>query len=71
MTVEPGDKVLFVRRGRALEGRVFTVREGACCVEGPQNRAYYLDHWEVLLVLGHDAEFARWLAAPLTDDIPA
>ena len=71
MTVEPGNRVLFLRGGRALEGRVFAVREGACSVEGPGNRAYYLERWEVLLVLGHDAAYARWLAEPLEDDVRA
>lgn len=69
--MEPGDRVLFVRGGKALEGRVFAVREGACSVEGPGNRAYYLERWEILLVLGFDAAYARWLAEPLEDDLPA
>jgi hypothetical protein len=71
MPVEPGNKVLFVRAGKAVEGRVFAVREGACSVEGPGNRAFYLEHWEVLLVLGFDDEYARWLSDPLEDDVPA
>lgn len=71
MTLEAGNRVLFLRGGRAFEGRVFAVREGACSVEGPGNRAYYLERWEILLVLGYDADYARWLSEPLTDDIPA
>ncbi len=71
MAVEQGNRVLFLRAGRALEGRVFAVREGACSVEGPGNRAYYLEHWEVLLVLGLDEEYARWLDEPLEDDVRA
>jgi hypothetical protein len=71
MTVEPGNQVLFLRGGRALEGKVFAVREGACSVEGPGNRAYYLERWEVLLVLGFDADYARWLAEPLPSDVRA
>jgi hypothetical protein len=71
MPVQPGNRVLFVRGGKALEGRVFAVREGACSVEGPGNRAYYLEHWEVLLVLGLDDEYARWLNEPLEDDVRA
>lgn len=71
MPVEPGNRVLFVRRGKAVEGRVFAVREGACSVEGPANRAYYLEHWEILLVLGFDQEYARWLAEPLEGDVRA
>ena len=71
MKVAAGDRVLFVRAGKAFEGRVFTVREGACSVEGPGNRAYYLERWEVLLVLGHDEDFARWLECPLEDDAVA
>ena len=67
MVVEPGSKVLFVRHGRALEGRVFAVREGACCVEGPGQRAFYLERWEVLLVLGFDDAYARWLREPLAE----
>ena len=68
--VEPGNRILFLRAGKALEGRVFAVREGACSVEGPGSRAYYLERWEVLLVLGFDAEYAQWLADPLTEDEP-
>ena len=71
MAVRLGDKVLFVRGERALEGRVFAVREGACSVEGPGNRAYYLERWEVLLVLGLDSEYARWLNDPYQDDVHA
>lgn len=71
MPVQPGHTVLFVRGGRALEGKVFAVREGACSVEGPGNRAYYLEHWEVLLVLGLDEDYARWLEDPLEDDVRA
>lgn len=71
MPVELGNKVLFVRGGKALEGRVFAVREGACSVEGPGSRAFYLEHWEVLLVLGLDEDYARWLADPLEDDVHA
>ncbi|MBI2761327.1 MAG: hypothetical protein HYX51_07885 [Chloroflexi bacterium] len=71
MAVELGNRILFVRGGRALEGRVFAVREGACSVEGPGSRAYYLEHWEVLLVLGFDEEYARWLLEPYEDDVRA
>ncbi len=71
MSVEPGSKVLFLRGGKAMEGRVFAVREGACCVEGPAQRAYYLERWDILLVLGFDADYARWLSSPLEDDIVA
>ena len=68
--VAPGDRVLFLRAGKALEGRVFAVREGACSVEGPGSRAYYLERWEVLLVLGFDADYADWLDQPLEEDEP-
>ncbi len=71
MAVEPGSRVLFLRNGKALEGRVFAVREAACSVEGPGRRAYYLERWEILLVLGFDDEYARWLNEPLEDDVPA
>ena len=69
MAVQQGNRVLFLRGGKALEGRVFAVREGAYSVEGPGNRAYYLEHWEVLLVLGLDEEYLRWLEQPLQDDV--
>ena len=71
MSVELGNRVLFVRGGKPLEGRVFAVREGACSVEGPGSRAYYLEHWEVLLILGLDHEYARWLMEPLQGDVRA
>jgi len=71
MKVEPGNRVLFLRAGKALEGRVFAVREGACSVEGPGNRAFYLERWEILLVLGFDAEYARWLAEPIENELRA
>ncbi len=66
--VREGNKVLFLRHGRALEGRVFAVYEGACSVETSGNRAYYLDWWEVLLVLDFDEAYAAWLADPLAAD---
>jgi hypothetical protein len=69
MMVRPGDRVLFVRSGKAREGWVFAVREGACSVECPGNRAYYLERWEVLLVLGFDEAYVRWLEQPLPDDV--
>ena len=65
MGVVPGNRVTFVRGGKVLEGLVFAVREGACSVEGPGNRAYYLERWEILLVAGFDEDYARWLAEPL------
>lgn len=68
MRVREGNKVLFVRHGRALEGRVFAVHEGAYSVESSGNRAYYLDWWEVLLVLDHDVSYADWLSNPLSAD---
>ena len=68
MRVREGNKVLFVRHGRALEGRVFAVHEGACSVESSGNRAYYLDWWEILLVLDHDVAYADWLSNPLSAD---
>lgn len=71
MPVELGNRVLFVRGGKAFEGRVFAVREGACSVEGPGNRPFYLEHWEILLVLGFDEEYARWLSDPLDEGLPA
>lgn len=71
MAVVLGNRVLFVRAGRAMEGRVFAVREGACSVEGPGNRPFYLEHWEVLLVLGLDEDYARWLIEPLQGDVRA
>ncbi len=71
MPVELGSRVLFLRDGKAMEGRVFAVREGACCVEGPSNRPYYLERWEVLLVLGVDKDYLRWLTEPLEDDVHA
>lgn len=71
MAVQPGNRVMFVRGGKALEGRVFAVREGACSVEGPGSRAYYLEHWEVLLVLGLDEDYLRWLNGPLDIDATA
>lgn len=66
--VREGNKVLFLRRGQALEGRVFAVHEGAYSVEASGNRAYYLDWWEVLLVLDFDQSYADWLADPLGVD---
>src|SRR5262249_50812506 len=63
--VREGNKVLFLRHGRALEGRVFAVHEGAYSVESAGNRAYYLDYWEILLVLDFDEAYAGWLADPL------
>jgi hypothetical protein len=66
--VREGDKVLFLRHGRALEGHVFAVHEGAYSVETSGNRAFYLDWWEVLLVLGLDQSYADWLADPLAAD---
>lgn len=63
--VREGNKILFLRHGKALEGRVFAVHVGAYSVECSGNRAFYLDWWEVLLVLDHDEEYARWLADPL------
>ena len=68
MKIREGNKVLFVRRGRALEGRVFAVHEGAYSVESSGNRAYYLDWWEILLVLDFDVAFAGWLSDPLAAD---
>jgi hypothetical protein len=66
--VREGNKVLFVRHGRALEGRVFAVHQGAYSVEASGNRAYYLDWWEILLVLDFDEAFAEWLSDPLAAD---
>jgi hypothetical protein len=66
--IREGNKVLFVRHGRALEGRVFAVHEGAYSVESSGNRAYYLDWWEILLVLDFDEAFADWLSNPLAAD---
>ncbi len=66
--VHEGNKVLFLRRGQALEGRVFAVHEGAYSVETAGNRAYYLDWWEILLVLDFDQSYADWLADPLGAD---
>ncbi len=66
--VREGNKILFLRNGRALEGRVFAVHEGAYSVEAPGNRAYYLDWWEVLLVLDFDESYAEWLSDPLAAD---
>jgi hypothetical protein len=63
-----GNKVLFLRNGRALEGRVFAVHEGACSVESSGNRAFYLDWWEILLVLDYDKAYADWLNNPLAAD---
>ena len=63
MTVQEGSKVVFSRAGRVHEGRVFAVHGGACSVEGPGSRAYYLERWEILLVLGVDHEYLAWLAA--------
>jgi hypothetical protein len=68
LQVREGNKVLFVRNGRALEGRVFAVHEGAFSVESSGNRAYYLDWWEILLVLDFDASYADWLSNPLVAD---
>lgn len=67
--VSEGNKVLFLRHGRALEGRVFAVHEGAYSVEASGNRAFYLDWWEVLLVLDFDQSYADWLADPLAADL--
>ena len=58
MAVELGSKVLFLR-------------DGACCVEGPSQRPFYLERWEILLNLGVDQAYARWLTEPLEDDIRA
>jgi hypothetical protein len=66
--IREGSKVLFVRNGRALEGRVFALHEGAYSVESASNRAYYLDWWEILLVLDWDQSYADWLAGPLAAD---
>lgn len=68
MQIREGNKVLFLRHGKALEGRVFAVHEGAYSVEASANRAFYLDWWEVLLVIDHDATYAGWLADPLAAD---
>ena len=67
--IREGCKVLFLRHGRALEGRVFAVHEGAYSVEVPGNRAFYLDWWEVLLVLDFDQSYADWLNDPLAADV--
>jgi hypothetical protein len=66
--IREGNKILFLRHGRALEGRVFAVHEGAYSVEASGNRAFYLDRWEILLVLDYDEAYARWLADPLAAD---
>jgi hypothetical protein len=66
--IREGDKILFLRHGRALEGRVFAVHTGAYSVEAPGNRAFYLDWWEVLLVLDHDEAYADWLSRPMPAD---
>jgi len=66
--IREGNKVLFLRHGRALEGRVFAVHQGAYSVEAPGNRAYYLDWWEILLVLDFDESYADWLSNPLSAD---
>jgi hypothetical protein len=66
--IREGNKVLFVRNGRALEGRVFAIHEGAYSVEAAGNRAFYLDWWEILLVLDWDQTYADWLAGPLPAD---
>lgn len=68
MQLREGNKILFLRHGRAMEGRVFAVHEGACSVETSANRAFYLDWWEVLLVLDFDESYASWLADPLAAD---
>lgn len=68
MQVREGNKVLFLRHGRAMEGRVFAVHQGAYSVEVSATRVYYLDWWEVLLVLDHDEALAAWLADPLAAD---
>lgn len=64
MEIREGHKVLFLRHGKALEGRVFAVHQGAYSVESRGNRAYLLDWWEVLLVLDYDPAFAAWLSDP-------
>ncbi len=66
--VHEGCKVLFVRHGRALEGRVFAVHQGAYSVEVSAARAFYLDWWEILLVLDFDEAYADWLTDPLSAD---
>jgi len=66
--IREGNKVLFLRHGRALEGRVFAVHQGAYSVESTGNRAFYLDWWEILLVLDYDEAYAEWLTGPLAAD---
>jgi hypothetical protein len=66
--IREGNKVLFVRHGQALEGRVFAVHEGAYSVEVSPTRAFYLDWWEILLVLDFDQSYADWLTDPLAAD---
>lgn len=61
MTVQEGSKVIFSRAGRVREGRVFAVHGGACSVESPTGRAYYVERWEILLVLGIDEAYLSWL----------
>jgi hypothetical protein len=61
MSVQEGSKVLFSRAGRVLEGRVFAVHGGACSVEVTTRRAFYLERWEILLVLGVDEDYLSWL----------
>jgi hypothetical protein len=61
MTVQEGSRVVFSRAGRVMEGRVFAVHGGACSVEVSTRRAFYLERWEILLVLGVDQEYLSWL----------
>lgn len=61
MIVQEGSVIAFIRDGRVLEGRVFAVHDGACSVEVSAHRAYCVERWEILLVLGIDEAYLEWL----------
>jgi hypothetical protein len=61
--IREGSKVLFVRDSGRWKG-ASSPYEGAYSVESSGNRAYYLDWWEILLVLDWDQPYADWLANP-------
>ncbi|HEY8490316.1 MAG TPA: hypothetical protein VIO14_04920 [Dehalococcoidia bacterium] len=69
MGIREGSVVVFLRNGRVHEGRVFALHDGAYSVEGTGARAYCVEHWEVIMVLGVDPEYLDWLLNPAPEAI--
>ena len=69
MGIQEGSVVVFLRNGRVHEGRVFALHDGACSVEASGTRAYCVEHWEIIMVLGVDREYLTWLLSPAPETV--